>query len=139
VVDSDRTSGSRKTQHLRHSIAVEAMLKQSLAPPAILGYQPGPWMDASALRPSRSPVSDAPVMLLGESGYRQGKICGAFGRTSRVIDARSRLSASLRGHSADLLGVRNSLATPKGAFTGRLAGQAGPRSCNLTAATRCPG
>ncbi len=60
----------KENQHLRHSIAVEAMLKQSLAH-GILGTSPA-LMDAvrSTIQVARS---DAPVMLLGESGTGKEK------------------------------------------------------------------
>ena len=60
----------KENQHLRHSIAVEGMLKQSLAH-GILGTSQS-LMDAvrSAIQVARS---DAPVMLLGESGTGKEK------------------------------------------------------------------
>lgn len=103
----------KENQHLRHSIAVEAMLKQSLAH-GILGTSPA-LMDAvrSTIQVARS---DAPVMLLGESGTGKEK----FARmTHQQSDRREKpfICINCAAIPADLL-ESELFGHAKGAFTG---------------------
>ncbi|WP_394244462.1 sigma 54-interacting transcriptional regulator [Halopseudomonas laoshanensis] len=103
----------KENQHLRHSIAVEAMLKQSLAH-GILGTSPA-LMDAvrSTIQVARS---DAPVMLLGESGTGKEK----FARmTHQQSDRREKpfICINCAAIPAELL-ESELFGHAKGAFTG---------------------
>jgi Nif-specific regulatory protein len=103
----------KENQHLRHSIAIEAMLKQSLAH-GILGTSPA-LMDAvrSTIQVARS---DAPVMLLGESGTGKEK----FARmTHQQSDRREKpfICINCAAIPADLL-ESELFGHAKGAFTG---------------------
>ncbi|MFT6466353.1 sigma 54-interacting transcriptional regulator [Halopseudomonas sp.] len=103
----------KENQHLRHSIAVEAMLKQSLAH-GILGTSPS-LMDAvrSTIQVARS---DAPVMLLGESGTGKEK----FARmTHQQSDRREKpfICINCAAIPAELL-ESELFGHAKGAFTG---------------------
>ncbi|MBL4609853.1 MAG: sigma 54-interacting transcriptional regulator [Pseudomonas sp.] len=103
----------KENQHLRHSIAIEAMLKQSLAH-GILGTSPA-LMDAvrATIQVARS---DAPVMLLGESGTGKEK----FARmTHQQSDRREKpfICINCAAIPADLL-ESELFGHAKGAFTG---------------------
>lgn len=103
----------KENQHLRHSIAIESMLKQSLAH-GILGTSPA-LMDAvrSTIQVARS---DAPVMLLGESGTGKEK----FARmTHQQSDRREKpfICINCAAIPSDLL-ESELFGHAKGAFTG---------------------
>lgn len=103
----------KENQNLRHSIAVEGMLKQSLAH-GILGTSQA-LMDAvrSAIQVARS---DAPVMLLGESGTGKEK----FARmTHQQSDRREKpfICINCAAIPAELL-ESELFGHVKGAFTG---------------------
>ena len=103
----------KENQHLRHSIAVEGMLKQSLAH-GILGTSQA-LMDAvrSAIQVARS---DAPVMLLGESGTGKEKFARMIHQQS---DRREQpfICINCAAIPADLL-ESELFGHVKGAFTG---------------------
>lgn len=103
----------KENQSLRHSIAVEGMLKQSLAH-GILGSSPA-LMDAvrSTIQVAHS---DAPVMLLGESGTGKEKFARMIHQQS---DRREKpfICINCAAIPADLL-ESELFGHTKGAFTG---------------------